>query len=348
MGYGRQAMRYCRIASWRQAVGADYCVSTLREAVENCIAAAQHGGPGFVTAIEHLLLAVDASPSGQLASRLVGLLAGAQQIPTTVIHFDYEQQAAPQVGAEQARRTETMVEASADEADEAGLSEPGTDPVEIITKIEKPDESAIQAEASKGYDFLLIGREPASEGPRFHDQIARSAAAFDGPFGITIARGLHRNGEPGRPLNILVPVTETMASRHGAEMADRLGASITGNDHGAAFGRHPPHAAFLRHQVGGTTARERRRGRDHRRDLPAGRDPRRRGPQRGPQRWGRRFGNPAAGEGRGPQPAGDRRQPETRRRTCSSATSRRIARPLRLFHAVRQRAPRGNTAMIGN
>ena len=104
----------------RQAVGADYYVSTLREAVENCVAAARHGAPGFVAGIERLLVAVDASPSGQFASRLVGLLAGARHIPTTVIHFDYEQEAAPQVGAEQARRTETVVEASADEGDEAG------------------------------------------------------------------------------------------------------------------------------------------------------------------------------------------------------------------------------------
>src|ERR1700730_17280244 len=45
---------------------------------------------GFVPNIERLLVTVDASPSGQVASRLGGLLAGARRIPTTVIHFDYE------------------------------------------------------------------------------------------------------------------------------------------------------------------------------------------------------------------------------------------------------------------
>lgn len=206
----------------RQAVGSDYCVSTLREAIDNCVTVAQHGGPGFASATERLLLAVDASPSGQLTSRLAGLLAGARQISTTVIHFDYEQEAASKVGIAQAQRTETVVEASAHEADEAASSEPGTDPVEIITKVEKPGESAIQAEASNGYDFLLIGREPASEGPRFHDQIARSAAAFNGPFGIAIARGSHRTGELSRPLNILVPITDTVDPRRSAEIAVAL------------------------------------------------------------------------------------------------------------------------------
>ena len=44
---------------------------------------------GFVATLERLLVAVDSSGSGRLASRLVGLLAGVRQIPTTVLQFDY-------------------------------------------------------------------------------------------------------------------------------------------------------------------------------------------------------------------------------------------------------------------
>ena len=211
-----------------------------------------------MTTIERLLVAVDASPSGQFASRLVGLLAGARHIPTTVLHFDYEQEAAPQVGAEQARRTEAVVEASADEGEEAGPSEPGTEPVEIVTKVERPDEGTIRAEASNGYDFLMIGREPASEGPRFHDQILRSAAAFDGPFGIAIARGPDRAEGPGRPFNILVPVTEThvLGARRGD--GDRLGASVTRDGYRVACHGCSPDAAF-------PAAPDRCRGRSERR-----------------------------------------------------------------------------------
>jgi Kef-type K+ transport system membrane component KefB len=58
---------------------------------------------GFVANIERLLVAVDASPSGQFASRLVGLLAGVRRIPTTVIHFDYETDDSRREGPRQAR-----------------------------------------------------------------------------------------------------------------------------------------------------------------------------------------------------------------------------------------------------
>src|SRR6202521_3590221 len=50
---------------------------------------------GFVSNIERLLVTVDASPSGQFASRLVGLLAGARRIPTTLLHFDYNSADSP-------------------------------------------------------------------------------------------------------------------------------------------------------------------------------------------------------------------------------------------------------------
>ena len=239
--------------------------------------------PGFVATIERLLVAVDASPSGQFASRLVGLLAGARHIPTTVIHFDYEQEAAPQVGAEQARRTEAVVEASADEGEEAGPSEPGTDPVEIVTKVERPDEGTIQAEASNGYDFLMIGREPASEGPRFHDQILRSAAAFDGPFGIAIARGPDRDGgtEPAfqHPCSGYRHDFFGARRRHG----DRLGASLTGNGHrvACAAARHAPRSP--QRQFGAAIA-PKERGRDDPRDRADGRNPGCRGSQCGPRR----------------------------------------------------------------
>ena len=40
-----------------------------------------------------------------------------------------------------------------------------------------------------GDPVLVIGREPASEGGQFHEQIGASAVAFSGPFAIAIARG---------------------------------------------------------------------------------------------------------------------------------------------------------------
>jgi hypothetical protein len=92
----------------------------------------------------------------------------------------------------------------------------------ITTRVENPHEEVIAAEAQKGYGFLVIGREPASEGPVFHEQITASAAEFAGPFSIVIARGIDRAETVGSKLNILVPVTGTATSRHGAEMAIAL------------------------------------------------------------------------------------------------------------------------------
>jgi Kef-type K+ transport system membrane component KefB/nucleotide-binding universal stress UspA family protein len=184
---------------------------------------------GFVSNIERLLVAVDASPSGQFTSRLVGLLAGARRIATTVIHFDYETPASFGEATRQAERTKAVVRQSAKEGDDAGLAEPGSDPAEIATRVEKPNEEAIGAEAKKGYGLLFIGREPASEGDAFYEQITSSAVEFAGPFAIVIARGIDRRETLGAPLKILVPVTGTSVSRHGAELAIALAQASQGS-----------------------------------------------------------------------------------------------------------------------
>jgi Kef-type K+ transport system membrane component KefB/nucleotide-binding universal stress UspA family protein len=183
---------------------------------------------GFVSSIERLLVAVDASPSGQFASRLVGLLAGARRIPTTVLHFDYATAASPPEGKREAERTKTVVEESAEVGDEAAPAEKGRDPVEITTRVEKPSEETIGAEGKKGYGLLVIGREPASEGDIFHEQITRSALGFAGPFAIAIARGIDRQETIGTRLKILLPVTGTAISRQGAEMAIALAQASRG------------------------------------------------------------------------------------------------------------------------
>ena len=56
---------------------------------------------GFLRQVERLLAAVDASPSGQFASRLVGLIAGVRRLPTTVLHLEDVSQ--PRQGPAEAR-----------------------------------------------------------------------------------------------------------------------------------------------------------------------------------------------------------------------------------------------------
>ncbi len=184
---------------------------------------------GFLGRVERLLVAVDASPSGQFASSLIGLLSGARRIPATVIHFDYASAYSPPEGAREAERTKAVVAESAKTGGEAGPAEPTRLPADIVTRVEEPSDEAIQAEANKGYGLLVIGREPASEGGKFHAQITKSAVGFGGPFAIVIARGVDRQEAIGTPLNILVPVTGTAVSRQAAELAIALASASRGS-----------------------------------------------------------------------------------------------------------------------
>jgi Kef-type K+ transport system membrane component KefB/nucleotide-binding universal stress UspA family protein len=190
---------------------------------------------GFVATVERLLLAVDSSYSGQLASRLVGLLAGVRQIPTTALHFDYTSAATLPGAEDQAERNAVVLTEAAASAGAASEPTDAPDPpkhnIDITTRIEESAESeaAISKEARKGYGLLFIGREPASEGNRFTDQITRSAVSFGGPIAVTIARGEHHPENNSGPLTILVPVTGTPTSRQGAELAIALAQGSRGS-----------------------------------------------------------------------------------------------------------------------
>ncbi|HEY2619321.1 MAG TPA: cation:proton antiporter, partial [Acetobacteraceae bacterium] len=181
---------------------------------------------GFLGQVERLLVAVDASPSGQFASRLAGLLAGVRRIPTTVLHLDHEPEA--QAAAQKAERSTAAVRAGVDAGDEAAVA--AADKADVRTRSGAVSESgqAIAAEARKGYGLLIIGREPTSAGATFDPQIARSAVRFGGPFAIAVARGPHRRETDGA-LSILVPVSGTRVSRQGAELAVALAQASRGS-----------------------------------------------------------------------------------------------------------------------
>jgi len=189
----------------------------------------------FVSNVERLLVAVDSSHSGQLASRLVGLIAGVRQIPTTALHFDYVTAEALPGAEEQAERTATVMTEAATSgvaaSEPAGAPQAAKHDVDITLRIKQPTatEDAISEEAKKGYGLLFIGREPASEGKQFAPQITRSAVSFGGPIAITIARGESKDAKLSQPLNILVPVTGTPISRQGAELAVALAQGSRGS-----------------------------------------------------------------------------------------------------------------------
>jgi nucleotide-binding universal stress UspA family protein len=179
---------------------------------------------GFVPTIERLLVAVDDSPTGRFASRIVGLLAGSRRIPTTMLQMEARSRSRQD-------RIEVLAKATAQGAE---TDRPETEvvpaPVDITTRPqEAPGQEAVAREAGKGYDFLFIGVEPVENDGEFDEKVARIAGEFDGPFAIAAARGSRRRPGLGRNLDILVPVNGAAYSRHGAEVALALARADNGS-----------------------------------------------------------------------------------------------------------------------
>jgi Kef-type K+ transport system membrane component KefB/nucleotide-binding universal stress UspA family protein len=205
----------------------------LGEAEKERLEREEFEAQGFVTNMERLLVVADESPSGRFASRLAGLLAGSRRIPMTILRTAAERGAGRALRARTA--AEVPVEALAKEM--ADAAQPDTPdlatalpPIDITARPpDKPVDEAVAQEARKGYDFLVVGIEPIGDEGSFDDRLASVAGEFDGPLAVTAARGRHRRaGVRRRGADILVPVTGTAFSRHGAEVALALARA----DHG--------------------------------------------------------------------------------------------------------------------
>ncbi|HVS77185.1 MAG TPA: cation:proton antiporter [Steroidobacteraceae bacterium] len=204
---------------------------------------------GFLSGVERLLLAADSSPSGQLASRLAGLIAGVRQIPATALHFEHA------VTERAAAEHTTAVIREA--AESGGAENGGLQPLDLTLRVEEtqPGADAIRTEDRKGYGLLLIGREPAARGSKFQRAIAQTAAGFSGPFAVVLARRGHRAGKLRAPLNILVPVSGTGVSRRGAELAVALAQGSRGSVTALHIAGRPVRRP-LRDRIGALFARQ--------------------------------------------------------------------------------------------
>jgi Kef-type K+ transport system membrane component KefB/nucleotide-binding universal stress UspA family protein len=163
---------------------------------------------GFVANMERLLIAADDSANGTFASRLAGLIAGSNGMPTTLVDLRA--------------------------ADEAEGAEDGGATARIDVIRPKPDaatEEAIANQAAKGYDLLAIGVERVASNGTFDDRINRIAAQFEGPLAIAVARGAHLEDPMSARLDVLVPITGTevslQATEFGIALARASAASIT-------------------------------------------------------------------------------------------------------------------------
>ncbi|WP_395018494.1 cation:proton antiporter [Dongia sp.] len=228
----------------------------MREEERQRIEREEFEAKGFMPNVERLLLAVDDSPNGKFMAHLTGLLAGRRGTPTTLLRVrapderpksrpkeeDHGPEADLKAGAETARGAHDAEQAASEAAAQeemTGKAEPSqeeaapeekkapktaTPPVPLI----KAEATAAQAEAMvaresrKGYDLMMVGvDETLGPDGALHEDIARIVAGFEGPLGVTIARGGHRE-DPTQRLKILVPVSGNNVSRRAAEVAVML------------------------------------------------------------------------------------------------------------------------------
>jgi Kef-type K+ transport system membrane component KefB/nucleotide-binding universal stress UspA family protein len=185
---------------------------------------------GFVANMERLLITADDSANGTFASRLAGLIAGSNGMPTTLVDLRAADEAEGETGPE--GRAQVM-QAAAAAAKAVGAEDGGaTARIDVIRP--KPDaatEEAIANQAAKGYDLLAIGVERVASNGTFDDRINRIAAQFEGPLAIAVARGAHLEDPMSARLDVLVPITGTevslQATEVGIALARASAASIT-------------------------------------------------------------------------------------------------------------------------
>ena len=216
----------------------------------------------LIPKFERVLVGLDASANGRLASKLAGWLLGARQLTTTVIDVA----AAATKGRPASTTSESVVEAAetatrvgvaAEQARAAESSGKKRDPVAVAAEEAKAERipvkelvsilptaeqdhttndgaaEAILAETKNGYDFLILGlgaRAKLAPG-NFPQAVETIVREFAGPAAILL-HSTKRNTPADVPLEkILVPTTGADYSRFGAEVAVAIakgcGAAIT-------------------------------------------------------------------------------------------------------------------------
>ena len=182
---------------------------------------------GYVPSLERMMAAVDQSPSGKLAARCVGLLAGAWGMPTTVVPLQRKAKitapgAVPEAVAVEVAMT-TAVLPTPESERVAGSIQIAPAPAP------RDAQAAISKAAQHGFDLLWVGTEPGTDAHGvIHANVSEVVAGFDGHSALVFARGaLAERPEAGRP-RILIPVTGTAHSLRAAEVALALAQACHG------------------------------------------------------------------------------------------------------------------------
>jgi Kef-type K+ transport system membrane component KefB/nucleotide-binding universal stress UspA family protein len=177
---------------------------------------------GFLSSLERLLLAVDASPVGKLAARLAGLVAGARGMPLTIVELETAETQVAE-NADDAGEPETAKQAveSGVAASAASLKsekhEEAPRKVDISSHAESDGRKVVDI-ADKGFDLMFVGVEGSwTEDGHFTRKVTEIVEGYGATLALLVANGSCVLPDSGA--RILVPITGTAVSRRGAEVA---------------------------------------------------------------------------------------------------------------------------------
>jgi Kef-type K+ transport system membrane component KefB/nucleotide-binding universal stress UspA family protein len=183
---------------------------------------------GFLPKLERMLLAVDDSTNGTFATRVAGILAGTNGMPTTVMQIKTDKKSgkkAADAEQEKAEAAGETVKEVAERAEHALTQEEQTDvKLDVTTIVQaQPHKTVVEEEAEKGYDLMIIGLDKTVvRKNQIHSNVANLAAGYEGALIIVDGREEHRKHPLHGTVSILVPVNGTEVSRRAAEVAIAL------------------------------------------------------------------------------------------------------------------------------
>jgi Kef-type K+ transport system membrane component KefB/nucleotide-binding universal stress UspA family protein len=212
----------------------------------------------FVPSVERLLIGVDKSANGELASTLAGYFVGTRKVLATVVELGTNGHRSNRALGIHDTDTGEIVKASAefaarqveDEKEGNGETTSGLLTQQKASEKQSEPEEVILGEAKKGFDMLFLGVEHALEdgAGTFSAQVAKILQGFDGVTGVVIARGDYPREASEGSFDILVPATGTDYSRRGAEVAVAIAKACKCGVTALHVSRPPDETALLRHR----------------------------------------------------------------------------------------------------
>jgi Kef-type K+ transport system membrane component KefB/nucleotide-binding universal stress UspA family protein len=176
-----------------------------------------------VPKMERVLVVLDGSPNATLAASLAGLFCAQQQALVTVMTKTDESER----DRNASRAAETLAHAAKltlqrIRSKPVGDAAPSTQLTaeELINVRSAASPDAVEAEATKGYNFAFIGLDQPirAAAAHFNEQLERLIDGFNGPVAIAFNES-RVIAQPGASIDILVPTGGTPEARLALEIA---------------------------------------------------------------------------------------------------------------------------------